>query len=144
MWPSPQWKISFFVQCRFSGGSRSLEKFRYEISSVSSSLVLIKDISSLHKPSRFVSRNNNSEGNKNSEYSINLGLTEKLRPLHKTFFSSSVNLYEEKLKITLSGLWLSLKILFEENYRRYCNFRLCILLWCKMDLSLAIRNKEQI
>ena len=51
-----------------------------------------------------MSRNNNSKGNKNSEYSINPGLTEKLRPLHKTVFSSSVNLYEEKLKITLSGL----------------------------------------
>ena len=33
------------------------------------------------------------------------GLAEKLRPLHKTFFFlSSVNLYEDNLKITLSEL----------------------------------------
>ena len=91
-----------------------------------------------------MSRNNNSKHNKNSEHSINPGLTEKLRPLHKTFFSSSVNLHEEKFKITLSGLWLSLKVLFEEIFRRFCNFCLCILSWCKMKLSLASRNKEQI
>ena len=30
-----------------------------------------------------MSWNNNSKGNKNSEYSINPGLTEKLRPLYK-------------------------------------------------------------
>ena len=71
---------------RFSGGSQSLEKFWYEVSAVSSSLALITDISSLHKSSCFMSWNNNSQGNKNSEYSINPGLTEKLRPLHKTFF----------------------------------------------------------
>ena len=51
-----------------------------------------------------MSRNNNSKGSKNSNYSINPGLTEKLRPLHKTFFFSPVISYEEKLKITLSGL----------------------------------------
>ena len=45
--------------------------------------------------------NNNSKFNKNFEYSINPGLTEKLRPLQKAFFSLSVNLYEEKLEITL-------------------------------------------
>ena len=129
---------------RFSGGSQSLEKFWYEVSAVSSSLALITDISSLHKSSRFMSRNNNSKGNKNSEYSINPGLTEKLRALHKMFFSSSVNLYKEKLKITLSGLRLLLKMLFEEIFRRFYNFRLYILSWCKMGLSLATRNKEQI
>ena len=89
---------------RFSGGSQALEKFWYEVSAVSNSLALITDISLLHKSSRFMSWNNNSKGNKNSEYSINPGLTEKLRHLHKMFFSSSVNLFEEKLKITLSGL----------------------------------------
>ena len=89
---------------RFKLAKRHLNKFSYEVSAVSSSLALITDISLLHKSSCFMSQNNNSKGNKNSEYSINPGLTEKLRPLHKTFFSSSVNLYEEKLKITLSGL----------------------------------------
>ena len=71
---------------------------------MSSGLALIKDIPSLHNSSRFMLQNNNSKGSENSEYSINPGLTEKLRPLHKTFFSSSVNSYKEKLKITLSGL----------------------------------------
>ena len=89
---------------RFSGGSQSIEKFWYEVSAVSSSLALNTDISSLHISSRFMSQNNNLKGNKNSEYSINPGLTEKLRPLHKTFFPLSVNLYKEKLKITLSEL----------------------------------------
>ena len=89
---------------RLSGGSRSLQKFWYEVSAVSGSLALITDMCSLHKSSRFMSRNNNSKSNKNSEHSINPGLTEKLRPLHKTFFSLTVNLYEGKLKITLSGL----------------------------------------
>ena len=78
---------------RFSGGSRSLEMFWYEVSAVSSSLALITEISSLHNSSRFMSRNNVLKGNKNSEYSINLGLTKKLRPLHKTFFLSLENVY---------------------------------------------------
>ena len=97
-----------------SGGSQSPEKFWYEVSTASSSLARIKDIFSLHKSSRFMLRN------ENSEYPINLtgtSLIEKLRPLHKLLFLSSVNLYEEKLNITLSGLWLSLKILFEEIFR---------------------------
>ena len=51
-----------------------------------------------------MSWNDNSKDSKNSEYSNNPDLIEKLRPLHKTFFSPSVNSYEEKLKITLSGL----------------------------------------
>ena len=47
----------------------------------------------------------NSKASKNSEYYLfNPGFAEKLRPLRKTFFSSSVNSYEEKLKITLSEL----------------------------------------
>ena len=64
---------------------------------MSSSVALNTDISSLHRSSRFMSQNNNSKGNKNSEYSINPGLTEKLRALYQMFFSLSVNLYEEKL-----------------------------------------------
>ena len=36
------------------------------------------------------------------------------------FFSSSVDSYEEKLKITLSRLWP--KILFEEILKKLCNF----------------------
>ena len=59
---------------RFSGRSRSLEKFWYEVSAVSSSLALIKNIFSLHKSSPFTSRNNNSKGSKNSEYSFNPSL----------------------------------------------------------------------
>ena len=43
-----------------------------------------------------MSRNNNSKGSKNSNYSINPGLTEKLRLLRRTFFSSSVNSYKVK------------------------------------------------
>ena len=70
---------------RFSEGSRSLEKFWYEVSAVSSSLALIKDISSLHKSSRFMSWNNNSKGSRNSEYSINLGLIEKFRLLQYNY-----------------------------------------------------------
>ena len=81
---------------RFSGDSQSLEKFWYEVSAVSSSLASIKDISSLHKSSCFMSWNNNSKGNKNSEYSINPGLTEKLRPLHKTFFFCHQSIYTKK------------------------------------------------
>ena len=42
---------------------------------MSSSLTLIKGISSSHKSRGFISRNNNSKGIKNSEYSINPGLT---------------------------------------------------------------------
>ena len=51
----------------------------------------------------FTSRNNNSKGSKNSEYSIDFGFTEKLGPLHNTIFSTSLNLYKEKLNITLLG-----------------------------------------
>ena len=72
---------------RFSGGSCSPENFWYEVTAVSSSLVLSKAISSSQNFSLFLSWNNNSKGSKNSEYSINPGLTEKLRTLHKTFFS---------------------------------------------------------
>ena len=89
---------------RFSGSSQSLEMFWYEVSAVSSSPALITDISSLHISSRFMSQNNVLKGNKNSEYSINLGFTKKLRPLHKTFFLSLENVYEKKLKISISGL----------------------------------------
>ena len=32
-----------------------------------------------------MSRNNNSKGSKNFEYSVNPGFNEKLSPLHKTF-----------------------------------------------------------
>ena len=53
---------------------------------MSNCVALIKEISSLHKSSRFILQNNNSKGSKNSEYSVNVGLTEILRPLHKTFF----------------------------------------------------------
>ena len=62
---------------RFSGGFRSLEKFWFEVSVVSSSQALIIHISLLHKSSRFMSRNNNSKSNKNSEYSVNPGPSKK-------------------------------------------------------------------
>ena len=80
---------------RFSGRSRSLEKLWYEVKAVFSSLALITDISSLHKSSRFMLPNNNLKGNKNSEYSISPGLTEKLRPLHKTVFRHQ-SIYKKK------------------------------------------------
>ena len=91
----------FFAKClnsesvRFSSGSQSLEEFWHGVSAVFISLALIKGISSLHKSSRFMSRNNKSKGNKNSEYSIDAHFTEKLRPSRKSFFSSSVNSYKE-------------------------------------------------
>ena len=44
-----------FKVARFSGGSRSLERFWYEVSAVSSSLASIKDKFSLHKSSGFMS-----------------------------------------------------------------------------------------
>lgn len=68
---------------------------------MSNSLALIKDMSSLRKIVRFMSRNNNSKGTKNSHYSIDSRFTEKLRPLQKPFSSPSVSSYVEKLKITL-------------------------------------------
>ena len=63
---------------------------------MSNSLALTKNIPSFHKYSRFMLRNNSLKGSRNSEYSINPGLNEKLGPLHTMFFSSSVNSYEEK------------------------------------------------
>ena len=81
-----------------------------------------------------MSRYNNSKGSKNSQYSSNPGLTEKLRPLCKTFFSSSVNSYKEKLKITLSGLWLSLKIFkrfFKRiSYKSLRDFAIFVFVYC--------------
>ena len=70
---------------RFSGGFPSLEKFWFEVSVASSSQALIIHISLLHKSSRFMSRNNNSKGNKNSEYSVNPGPTKK-QGLYKNQF----------------------------------------------------------
>ena len=87
--------FSFFVKClsalnsesvRFSGGSRPLEKFLYELSAVSNSLALNKDVSSLRKSSCFCRRMITQEVVKTLEYSINPGFPEKLRPLNKTFF----------------------------------------------------------
>ena len=69
-----------------------------------------------------MSRNSNSKSRKNSEYFVNPGLTEKLRLLPKTFFSSSVNSYEEKLNITLSVLFLSLKYYLRKSLRDFAIF----------------------
>ena len=33
---------------------------------------------------------------------------------------------------------------YTQTFKRFCNFRFCVLSWCEMDLSLATRNKEQI
>ena len=74
-----------------SDGFCSLEKLSYEDKAMSSNLAFIKDKSSLHKFSYFISRNSNSKGSKNSEYSIYFGFTKKLRPLHNTLFSKSLN-----------------------------------------------------
>ena len=60
---------------KFSDGVWSLEKLSYEDKAVSSNLAFIKDKSSLGKFSCFTSRNGNSKGSKNSEYSIDSGLT---------------------------------------------------------------------
>ena len=76
---------------KFSDGLWSLEKVSYEDKAVSSNLAYIEDKSSLCKFSCFTARNSNSKGSKNSEYSIDLGFTEKLRPLHNTLFSTSLN-----------------------------------------------------
>ena len=84
--------------------------------------VLIKDISLFNKSSSFISRNNKSKDSKNSDYSIDPHFPEKLRPSRKSFFSSSVNSYKEKLKINLLESRLSLKILFEGIFKRFCNF----------------------
>ena len=71
---------------KFSDGLRSLEKLSYEDKTVLSNLLFIKNESSLHKFSRFASRNSNSKSSKHSEYSIDSGFTEKLRPLHTCSF----------------------------------------------------------
>ena len=76
---------------KFSDGLWSLEKLSYEDKAVSSNLAFIKDKSSLCTFSCFATRNSNSKGSKNSDYSIYLGFTEKLRPLHNTLFSMSPN-----------------------------------------------------
>ena len=72
----------------------SLEKLSYEDKAVSSNPAFIKDKSSLHKSSCFTTRNSNSKGSKNSEYSIDLRFTEKLRSLHNTLF----NVLRRKIK----------------------------------------------
>ena len=33
---------------------------------------------------------------------------------------------------------------FDEMFKSIYNFHFCMLRWCKMDLSLATRNEEQI
>ena len=63
----------------FSDGLRPLEKLSYEDKTVSSNLAFIKEKSSLHKLSRFTSQKNNLKSSTNSEYSIDLGFTEKFR-----------------------------------------------------------------
>ena len=88
---------------KFSDGPRSLEKLLHENKVVSSNVAFFKDKLSLHKFCYFTSQNSNSKGSKNSEYSIKLGFTGKLRHLHNTLFSKSLNSQEEKLNITLSA-----------------------------------------
>ena len=65
---------------KFSDGLWSLEELSYDKKSVSSTLAFIKDKSSPQMFSCFTTHNNNSKGSKNSEYSTNLGFTEKLWP----------------------------------------------------------------
>lgn len=100
----------------FSGEPQLLERFWYEVSAASSSLASVKDISLSYKSSVFITQINNSKGGSNSENLINPDLTEKLRPLYKTFFSWSVNSFKEKLNITLSGLWLSRKLYSRKSW----------------------------
>ena len=58
---------------------------RYEVSAVSNSLALIKDKSSLHKSSPFISRNNSSEGSKKVELETNFLNTESQSFVHVSF-----------------------------------------------------------
>ena len=99
---SPFWIIIFLFldKClkalnsdavEFSDGLWSLENFHMGTKLLSSNLAFIKDKSSLHKFSCFTSRNSNLKSCKNPEYSIDLGFTEKLRPLHNTLLSTSLN-----------------------------------------------------
>ena len=86
---------------KFSDGLWSLEKLLYEDQAVPSNLAFIKDKFSPYKFSCFTSGNSNSKRSKNSDYSIDLGFTENLRPLRNTLFSTSLNSKDEKLNITL-------------------------------------------
>ena len=70
----------------FSDGRWSLEILSYEDKAVSSNLAVIKDKSSRRKFSGFKSQNSNLKGSKNSKYSIDVGFTDKLRPLHDILF----------------------------------------------------------
>ena len=58
---------------------RSLGKLSCGDKTVSNNLVFITEKSSLHKISCLTSQKNNSKDSKNSEYSIDLGFTEKSR-----------------------------------------------------------------
>ena len=69
---------------KFSDGLWSLEKLSFEDRAVSSNLAQVKS-------SCFTSRNSNSRVSKNSECSIDLGFTEKLRPLHNTLLSLQIH-----------------------------------------------------
>ena len=69
-----------------SDGLWSLEKLSYEDKAASSNLAFGKDKSLLQKFSCFTSWNNNSKGSENSEYSTDLGFTEKLSPVNNTLY----------------------------------------------------------
>ena len=94
---------------RFSGGFQSLEKFWYEVSVVSSSPALIIHISLLHKSSRFMSRNNNWKGNKNSEYSVNPGPTKKQGLYTNQFIQRKIKDYPIRvITFTKNIIWRNL------------------------------------
>ena len=81
----------------FVGGSWSLEKFWHKVSAVSNSLDLIKDISSLHKSSRFMSRKSDSKGSKSMCIQSIQSLMKKVSPLYKTFFRQQIHTKKKRL-----------------------------------------------
>ena len=70
-------KKARLIRITFSDGFWSLEKLSCDNNVESNNLAFIKCKSSLHKFFCFTSQNSNSKGSKNSEYSIDFGLTGK-------------------------------------------------------------------
>ena len=59
------------------------------------------------------------------------------------FFFHYQQIDTKKSKITLQVLRISLQKLFEEMFKKFCNFCFFILLSRKMDFSLTTTKKEQ-
>ena len=107
---------------------------------VSANIFSVKNKSSQHKLSYFISRNNNSKGSKNSEHSLDLGFTEESRPLHKVSFSDHCMIYTRKI-YTLLGSWLSIIIFSQCNIWKI----LISVSECRHDAKLTyLLNKKNI